>query len=319
MRRSFSTYTEEARYTARRVARHVHWARTEGVRRLVEEDQLNPLTRARTAISKARWRAANQVAPGSATPVYVVGLQRSGTNMMLRGFDAAPEVEVRGENDRTVFDRFRLRGREVLMRTVMASRHRFVLVKPLCDSQYVDELLDLPGLAPGRAVWLWRDAYDRARSEVSKFGDSNLAALRAISAGTDEGLWQSERLGARAREVVRSFDLEAMSPDTAAVLFWAVRNTLFFDLALDGRDDVLLLSYDDLVRDPQAVMQRLCRFLGFPFRPELSAHIDARTSHGRRTLAIDPAVDALADEVTARLVAYGHSQQAAPETPRGRA
>lgn len=305
-----STYAERARYTAKRVARHVEWARTEGVGRLIEEDQLNPVTRARTAVAKARWRSAHGVTSGDAVPVYVVGLQRSGTNMLLRGFDAAPEVEVRGENDRTVFDRFRLRDTETLRRTVAASRHQLVLVKPLCDSQRADELLDLPGLEPGRAVWLWRDAHDRARSEVSKFGASNLQAIQAIAAGTDEGMWQSDRLGEHARSVVRSFDTATMTPDSAAVLFWCIRNTMFFDLGLHQRDDVLLISYDDLVRAPAPVMLELCTFLGFPFRPELYAHIDARSSHGRRPLSIDAEVDSLADEVTARLVAHQAAQVA---------
>ncbi len=298
-----STTSERVRYTAGRVARHVHWARTEGVRRLVEEDQLNPVTRARTAWAKHQWRSAHGVRPGDAVPVYVVGLQRSGTNMLLRGLDEAPEVEVRGENDRTVFERFRLRGDDVLQRTVARSRHRIVLVKPLCDSQRVDELLELPGTRPGRAVWQWRDAHDRARSEVSKFGTSNLEALRAIAEGRDEGMWQAQRLPQRSRDLVRSFDTASMTADTAAVLFWCVRNELFFDLGLDRRDDVLLMSYDDLVRDPEAQMRGLCRFLDFPYRASLHAHIDARQSHGRRPLQIDPAVDALADELTARLVA----------------
>ena len=281
--------------------------------RLVEEDQLNPVTRVRTAVARARWRSAHGVQPGDALPVYVVGLQRSGTNMLLRGLDAAPEVEVRGENDRTVFERFRLRSTDALVRTVAASRHRIVLVKPLCDSQRVDELLALPGMRPGRAVWLWRDAHDRARSEVSKFATSNLDAVRAIASGTDDGMWQSDRLTDEARALVRSFDTTSMTPDTAAVLFWCVRNTMFFDLGLDARDDVLLMNYDDLVRDPAAVMRRLCAFLDFPFRPELYAHIDARSSHGRRPLSIDPAVDALADEVTARLLAH----QAAADATTG--
>lgn len=319
MRRSFSAYAEQARYTARRVARHLRWARTEGVRRLIEEDQLNPVTRTQTAVAKARWRSKHAVEPGDAVPVYVVGLQRSGTNMLLRGFDAAPEIEVRGENDRTVFARFRLRSTEVLTRTVLASRHRFVLVKPICDSQRVDELLDLPGLAPGRAVWLWRDAHDRARSEVSKFASSNLDALRALAAGDDDGQWQSERLGEHARELVRSFDTEAMSAHTAAVLFWVVRNALFFDLHLDRRDDVWLMNYDDLVRDPQSVTRRLCTFLDFPFRRELCAHIDARSTHGRRALDIDPAVDRLADEMTTRLRAHELTQTLAHESREGRA
>ena len=39
-------------------------------------------------------------AAGLATPVYLVGLQRSGTNMLARGLDIAPEFEVHNENDR---------------------------------------------------------------------------------------------------------------------------------------------------------------------------------------------------------------------------
>lgn len=288
-------------YTLKRVKRHAQWLRTEGFRRLVEEDQLDPRQRIRTAVGKARWRRAHAVPPGSAVPVYVVGLQRSGTNMLLRGLDAAPEVEVRGENDRTVFHRFRLRPDEVLRTTVMRSPHRIVLVKPLCDSQRVDQLLDLPGLAPGRAVWAYRNADDRARSEVAKFGDSNRQALRRIAAGTDAGMWQGERLGAQARELVASFDTDDMTPETAAVLFWVVRNGLFFDLRLDARPDVLLSSYDDLVADPQASMRALCDFIGFPCRSELWAHVEPRSFHDRRPLDIDPRVRALADEMTERL------------------
>lgn len=313
-----SALTDRASYTARRVMRHVRWARTEGVGRLIEEDQLDPRARIRTAAAKARWRRVHGVAPGQAVPVYVVGLQRSGTNMLLRGLDAAPEVEVRGENDRTLFERFRLRSTERLALTVSRSRHRLVLVKPLCDSQRVDELLDLaasPATAPGRAIWAWRDAHDRARSEVAKFGTSNLDALRAIAAGRDDGMWQSERLPERSRELVRSFDVDAMSADSGAVLFWCVRNQLFFDLGLDRRADVMLSSYDDLVRDPEAQMRRLCDFLDFPFRTELYAHVDRRSSHGRRPLDIDPAVDALADEVAARLTAHEHAARVSADRP----
>ena len=71
-----------------------------GRRRLIEEDRLDPRERAGTALAKRRWRRANPAPPGRAVPVYLVGLQRSGTNMLTRGLDAAPEVEVRNENDR---------------------------------------------------------------------------------------------------------------------------------------------------------------------------------------------------------------------------
>jgi hypothetical protein len=153
---------------ARRARRHLRWGRTEGFSRLVEEDELNPVTRARVAAAKWRWRRSHPRAPGLATPVYLVGLQRSGTNMIARGLDVAPEFEVHNENDRAVFDHFLLRDDAVVRRVVKASPHDYVLLKPLCDSHRVDHLLDSLGTAsPGRAIWAYRDVDGRARSAVS--------------------------------------------------------------------------------------------------------------------------------------------------------
>src|SRR6476469_6916604 len=248
-------------YYARKVRRHIHWARTEGVARLVEEDRLDPRERLQTAWRKARWRRRHGLPPGSAVPVYVVWLQRSGTNMLMRGVDLAPEVEVRNENDRTVFRRFSLRSDAVLAQTVRDSRHALVLVKPLCESHRVDELLDLAGVPAGRALWVFREP------------------------------------GAR----VRSFDTAAMTPETAAVLFWVVRNQLYFDLGLDRRDDVLLVSYDDFVAEPGLQMRRLCAFTGLLYRPALCEHVVPRESHGTDPLEVDPRVAALAGELLGRL------------------
>jgi hypothetical protein len=296
-------------YTARRVARHVHWARTEGVRRLVEEDRLDPRDRLRTVAVKWLWRRRHGVRQGTAVPVYVVGLQRSGTNMLMRGLNTAPEVEVRNENDHHLFHRFRMRSDDVLRDTVTRSRHAFVLVKPLCDSQRIDELLDLSGMAPGRAVWVFRDVDDRARSEVSKFADSNLLALRRIADGTSGTDWQAQRLSEPLRELVSSFDCQHMTRDSAAALFWYVRNRLYFDLGLDRREDVLLASYDELVADPEGSMRRLCEFISFPYRTELIEHVERRTSHDRRPLAIDPEVRSLCDAMSLRLERALHPAQ----------
>ncbi|WP_433318577.1 hypothetical protein ACQP0U_12545 [Micromonospora sp. CA-269861] len=291
-------------YTARRVGRHLRWARTEGIGRLIEEDRLNPVDRIGTALAKRRWRRRAGRAPGSAVPVYLVGLQRSGTNMLVRGLDAAPEVEVRNENDSTLFHRFQLRPDAVLTATVQRSRHAYVLVKPLCESHRVDELLALPGLTPGRALWVHRDVDDRARSEVAKFGDANLQALRAIADGSIGRRWQGQRLDADTVELIRAHDPQRLDPHSGAALFWYVRNSLVFQLGLDRRADVLLCRYDSLVADPAAQLRRLCAFLDFPYHPRLHAHIARRESHGavgHRRLPIDPRVRARCDDLTDRL------------------
>lgn len=245
-------------------------------------------------------------------PVYVVGLQRSGTNMLLRGLDVAPECEVRGENDREVFRRFQIRSDDVLVSVLNRSRAAFVLVKPLCESHRVTELLDLPGVRPARAVWTYRRADDRARSEVAKFGDANLRALRRIVRGEAEGDWQSGGLGPEAIELIRSFRPESMSAPEGAALFWYVRNRLYFDLELQRRGDVLLSSYDALVRDPEVCMRQLCSFLGFVPRPELWAHIESRRFHDGRPLDLPPGLRRLCRELEERLDAT-RVEQAHPD------
>lgn len=302
-------------YTLHRVRRHIHWARTEGVRRLIEEDRLDPRERARTAWSKWQWRRRHGTTPGEAVPVYVVGLQRSGTNMLLRGLDVAPFVEVRNENDRTLFSRFRLRSDDVLRRVVTASQHEVVLIKPLCDSQDVGRLLDLPGLPAGRAVWVVRDVDDRARSEVSKFDDASLRALRAVRDGRGATTWQGERLPDGAEALIASFDLETMTADSGAALFWYLRNLLFYDLGLDRRPDVLLFSYDRFVQDPQPQMRALCDHLNLPYSDDLVANVERRASHASRPLDIDPRVRALCDDLRVRMDATLATQPAHPAAP----
>lgn len=289
-----------ARYVALRVRRHLTWARTEGVAALVEEKRLNLAERTRVALAKRRWRHRHGVAPGAATPVFVVGLQRSGTNMLLRGLDCAPEFEVHNESDRRVFRRYQLRSEDVVRDIVRASRHRYVLFKPLCDSHRVPELLALPGLAAGKAIWIYRDVDDRARSTIAKFGDSDLQAMRCVAAGDSERFWQGQRLSDETLRRLRTFRYDTMTRETAAALLWYARNSLFFDLGLDRRPDVLLLCYDLLVADPERVGRELCRFLGMPWRQELFAHVQRRHP-SRRPLPIDPAARELCDQMGARL------------------
>jgi hypothetical protein len=241
------------------------------------------------------------VPAGTARAVFLVGVQRSGTNMLVRGLERAPEVEVRNENDRTLFRRFRLRDDDVLVRTVRRSRHRVVLVKPLCDSHQVDRLLDLPDLPGGRALWAFREPHARARSEVARFGPANLRALQAIAAGDTAGRWQAARLDDDAVEAVRRLRPERLTPYEGALAFWAVRNGLWFTLGLDAREDCLLVDYDAVVADPLPAAERLCGFVGLPPRSDLLAHVVPRSTHHDDHPEVDPAVLDLVESTWSRL------------------
>ncbi len=291
------------RWQGQRVRRHLRWAREQGIRRLIEEDSLNPLERLEVGIAKARWRRTHDHRP-NAVPVFLLGAQRSGTNMVVRGLERSPEFEVHNENDPRAFHRFRLRPLPEIRELVERSRHAFVLFKPLCDSHRAVELLeDLGAPSPGRVIWVYRHFEARARSSVAKFGDANLLALRRIAAGGGAGMWQAGGLGEQHLALLRSLDLAAMSPLSAAALFWYLRNSLFFELGLDAREDVALVSYDALVAEPGAEMGALADFLGIGFRPQLVAHIERRGG-APASVELDPRVRGLCEELLARLDAH---------------
>lgn len=290
------------RRLAARIDRHRKWLSSEGVSRLVEEDDLNPRARLSRSIQRRRWLARNGGQPGEATPVYVAGVQRSGTNMFVRSLGAAPEVEVHGENDSEVFNRFQLRPDADVVRVIARSRSRFVILKPICDSHRVDELLTLPGLRPGRALWVYRDVDSRAASAVAKFGDVNLRAMADIASGVGLDRWQAQRLSSESLEFLRSFDYATLTPESGAALFWYVRNRLFFETGLAARDDVALVSYCALLADPAEMMQDVCRFLGLEYRDAMVADIGGdRRAPAPRKLAIHPAIRDRCEELREEL------------------
>ncbi|MGH2769470.1 MAG: hypothetical protein ACRDJF_02980, partial [Actinomycetota bacterium] len=235
-----------------RARRHVAWVRAHGLGRVVEEDGLHPLQRAARALDRRRWRRANGVAPGAAVPVFLVGLQRSGTNMIVRGLERSPEFEVHNENDRRAFDRFRLRSDSTVRGLIASSRHRYVLLKPLCDSHQVPDLLELAGRpGTGRAIWAYRGVEGTARSALAKFGDLR-GVLAEIAAGGGRERWHAQRLSEASLDLLTSFDYREMTPASSAALFWLIRNSLYFELGLERRGDVMAVSYESLLADPES-------------------------------------------------------------------
>jgi hypothetical protein len=286
-------------------ARNLYWGRTHGWANLAEEHDLNLMVRIPREVKKWSWRLRFGVDPGSSRPVFVLGAQRSGTNMVTYGLDMAPEFDVYNEGNSRAFANYRLRERDRIAHLVERSRHPFVLFKPLLDSHLTVELLeDLGSATSPRALWVYRGVRSRVRSALAKFGDSNLRVLRQYAADNEFRHWQ---LGGRSglsdenRSLLESLDPQELSPADGAALFWLIRNRLFFELRLDQREDVLLVSYDSFVESPEPAMRRICGFLGFPFRPELVKHVQQRPPAPGAQSPIAEGILALCDELSLRL------------------
>jgi hypothetical protein len=284
----------------RELAGLVRETRSGGARQAV--DEAIAYARPRITLSKYRWRRSHDVAP-NAVPVYVVGLQRSGTSMLMRGFGASPAVIVYSEGNTEAFEQFRIRPLPVIRALIERSGQGFVVFKPLCDSHRVDELLDAMGNpSPGRAVWVYRSVDGRVRSSVGLFGANNLKVLTEIANGGGRERWQAGGLSDRSLELIASFDWDTMSPESASALFWYVRNSVLFERGLADRDDVLVFSYDALVRAPERSMRRLCSFLGLEYDARLIRHIVPKPPGAPLPhVDIDPRVRELCDELAPRL------------------
>lgn len=298
------------RRTVARVRRNVTWIREQGLGRVLEEKEIDPLRTIPSNARKAAFRRGR--APGQAVPVFLLGLQRSGTNMVVRGLGMAPEVEVHNENDAAAFSRFKLKPLPVVEDIVARSRHTHVLFKPLCDSHRAVELLSIDAPRPARVLWAYRDVDGRVRSSLAKFGDGNLQVLREFAAGVNTTRWHVQGMSADTAAFVRSLDFDTMTPESGSALMWYVRNRLYFDQGLDSRDDVHLARYEAFLAEPAATMKPLCDFLGFEYRDDLVAHVTPRPPTHTAPLDLDPRVRERCDALAADL-------QAALERQAGRA
>ena len=136
---------------------------------------------------------------------------------------------------------------------------------------------------------------------MAKFSDSNLRVLRAYAAGEARNAWQVQRLSPENADFIRSFDFSRLSAESAAALFWYIRNSLYFEMSLDQRSDTILVSYDLLLAEPEQVARALCSFLGLGYRRELIMHIDLRRRAQREPLAIDGRIRERCAELQERL------------------
>ena len=279
------------------------WSRTHSWAHLIEEHDLNPVVRGKRAMRKGWWRLVHRDSRAPAAPVFVVGVQRSGTNLLAYGLDEMPEFQIYNEGNGKAFIDYHFRPLLVIEALVQRSTARFVLFKPLCDSHRTPELLDRFG-PDARAIWTYRNVDGRVRSAVDKFGDSNLRALRTFAAGEEQkpwNAWQVQGLSGESADFIRSFDFSQLSAESAAALFWYVRNLLFFEMGLDRRPDTVLLNYDEFLAEPERIAHALCSFLGLPYRSEMIAHVDPRRPSRKPPLAIHPRIRERCAELKERL------------------
>lgn len=202
--------------------------------------------------------------------VFVTGLQRSGTNMVMDIYDGSLRTEVFHETDRRVFDDYQHREHSILHGFVRRSPASVVVIKALLEGHRIRELLD--DFAPAKAIWMYRHFDDTVNSMLVRWpGGRNF--LDQIVTDRSLGEWRALGMSDQTYAVIRDHYSRDMSDASAQALTYYYRHQLFYDQCLDRDPRVLLMSYEDLTSAPIRNVEKIARFSSIPCTSRMRGHI----------------------------------------------
>lgn len=236
--------------------------------------------------------------------LFVVGCQRSGTDLITRIFDEDWSTKVYPEvsklSSRDTLRKLRLNPLPEVKAEFEKAKGPLIVLKPLVESQNTLKLLDyFPG---SKALWMYRNYKAVARSRVKKQAGENLIRdLRAIVQRKPNN-WRYENVSDELHDVVVRNFAENMNRYDAAALYWFVRNRLFFDLQLDKNPHVMICQYEELVRDPANVVRKIYSFLGHYFPGDkVVREVNMGSLYKGQDIYISPAIERICDDLLSNL------------------
>lgn len=225
------------------------------------------------------------------TPVFILGCQRSGTTICQNVFLASKRFAVfREGNKAAMTDDWRLRPTAEIRALIDKSKAKFLIFKPINDSQFGDAFLR--DFEHARIVWIYRSVDDTANSAVAKWGAAQrdmvcwIAACIRETSNMEEALSRmsvrknysiyAERMTPDVRDNLLAWTEKPVSEHTGAAILWYLRNHIFLDLGFEDNARVLPVCYERFVRKPATEIARICSFIGAPYSEKLAEGV--RTS-----------------------------------------
>ncbi len=233
------------------------------------------------------------------THVFVAGMQRSGTNMLMEVLEWNRHTDVYHETDCRAFDeRYLMREAGIIHELARVSPAPFFVIKRLGELDRLAGFLD--DFAPAKAVWIVRNYHDSSQSAVRSFANF-VPQMRRLAANREADLWRGRGMSeATQRLLQRVVELGPSELDGAAIM-WYYRNVLFFEQDLDHDPRVALLRYEDWVREPERKLQSLCRFLDMPdCGPWMTRYIHSASVRKTQPPTLLPQVESVCAELMSR-------------------
>lgn len=226
--------------------------------------------RARTSIKAALGRLTAMSGIRPRRTVWVSGVPRSGTNMIMEMFDRSRDAYVLHEADPRAFENFHLRPNATLESVWRHAGHDTLVIKALLDAHRLPDLLAL--LPNSRLIWAYRDPWATVRSNRRKWPNGR-NQLEAVVDDPESAGYRGRGMAPETLEILRQVYRPDCNATEAMALFWWYRHRLFFTQGLVDDDRVILLNYERLASDPERVGSQLCRTIGLSYAPRMIRHI----------------------------------------------
>ncbi len=236
--------------------------------------------------------------------LFIVGCQRSGTTMLSKIFNEDLNTNNYGEYSKlSSLDKkgkIRLNPLNLVEKELKKDKAPFTILKPLVESQNTNKMLDFFGSS--QALWVYRNYKDVASSNLIKFGIENgIRNLKPVVENDKEN-WRSENITIEERNLILKYYSLDMNPYDAAVLFWILRNNLYFKQDMDKNPRILICKYEYLIKYPKIVLEDIYNNSNQVFPGDrITKLIHSKSVHKGKNISITPEIDDIANSLLIRL------------------
>ncbi|MEO0422643.1 MAG: sulfotransferase family protein [Pseudomonadota bacterium] len=224
---------------------------------------------------------------GDKRVLFVAGVQRSGTNMLMDVLERSHATAVYNESDPRAYQDYELIEARV-PGIIEAARAPAVAFKVLCELHDLRRMLDTyPG---ARAIWIYRRFDDVVNSHVVKWTGMPESVRLIVQEDREAAGWRGRGMSDESHRELTSLYHPELDNPSACALFWMWRNQLFFDQALNGDPRVKLINYETFVRNPAGHFPAVFEFFGLQHRTEHSQFVSPRSIGKQQPPQIEAAV-----------------------------
>lgn len=203
-------------------------------------------------------------------PVFILGYGRSGTTMLTEEFQRDKRIEAYGETHPVFMKDFRLIP-SAFTDYIRQSNFPILVVKPILESYNPLQLLSLHENA--KVIWLIRNYNDVIASALKKFSTKVVEQIKDAVNGCGNN-WIANGIQEETKSLIQQMNVYRFSEnDWMGLVWWSVNRTIQIHNLTEMPKQFLIVSYENLVKNPDKTLQSIYSFLGFDEAKPASKYI----------------------------------------------